>query len=220
MHTVAGERGHNVHEEGVIHMPRKLQILVALSALALATAASAADVKSGSATAAKPAAKKPSFESSATATATSTVDSVDVKKRTVTFHTPDGDLETVAVGDKVKNLDQVKPGDTLTIRYRETTRVKVFPAGAELPEAEEGTGSSSAAQGEMPSGAQASRVTMTATVEKLDKKTGKVRLKGQDGKTRNITAKNKDNLKNVEVGDQVVLTREKAVAVSVKPPPS
>jgi hypothetical protein len=200
-------------------MVRKLQTLIGLSALLLAHAASGADAPSKhQQTSAKAAGKKPSFEASTMATATSTVDSVDKKKRTVTFHTASGELETVSVGDKVKNLDQVKPGDTLTIEYHEYTRVQVFPAGAQLPETAAQAGGSQAAEGQQPAASKVSHVTLVATVEKLDKKTGQVTLKGQDGETRTVTAKNKANLKNVEVGDQLVVTRERAVAASVAKP--
>ncbi len=200
-------------------MQSKLKFLVALSALSLVNAVSAADDQSTHQATSERSAKKPSFESSATATATATVDSVDQKKRTVTFHTPEGELETVAVGDNVKNLDQVKPGDNLTIHYYEYTRVKVYPAGATIPKSAAESGTASAAKGEKPAGSEAAHVTQHATVEKLDKKTGKVTLKGESGETRTITARNKANLKNVEVGDQVVLTREKAIAASVQSAP-
>lgn len=200
-------------------MVRTLKIVAALSCLALAVPASpASDAKSDTSSKKKTSAKKPSFESSATATATATVDSVDAKNRTVTFHTPEGDLETVQVGEKVKNLGQVKPGDLLTITYHELTRVKVYPAGAALPESAASSGTASAQEGEKPAGVKSAHVSMTATVEKVDKKTGQVTLKGQNGQTRTLTARNKKNLENVEVGDQVVLTREKAVAASVHSP--
>jgi len=199
-------------------MTRKLLILAALSVFSLAVAPAAASDSKADPTAPKKTSptKKPSFESSATITATATVDSVDLKKRTVTFHTPDAELETVEVGDRVKNLKQVKPGDLLTVTYHEYTRLKVYPAGATLPEAAAGAGMASAKEGEKPAAVAGAHVTLTATVVTLDKKTGQVTLKGQNGETRTLTARNKANLKNVEVGDEVVLTREKAVAASVK----
>jgi len=206
-------------------MARKLQILAALSALALATSSYAADTAAPAATkpakaaAKKPAAKKkPRFEASKSATATATVDSVDTKKRTVTVHTTDGELQTIEVGSKVKNLEQVKPGDTLTIAYSEYTRVKVYPAGAKLPASGVEAGMASAKPGEKPAGAAGAHVTLTATVEKVDKATGEVTLKGMSGETRTVTARNKKNLENVEVGDQVVVTHEKSVAASVEAP--
>jgi Cu/Ag efflux protein CusF len=204
-------------------MARKLQILAILSALSLVASAQAADTQK--APEAKPAAtkkpatkKKPSFEASKSATATATVDSVDLKKRIVTVHTTDGDLQTIEVGSKVKNLDQVKPGDTLSIAYSEYTRVKVYPAGAKLPASGVEAGMASAKPGEKPAGAAGAHVTLTATVEKIDKKTGEVTLKGMSGETRTVTARNKKNLENVEVGDQVVVTHEKSVAASVEAP--
>jgi len=201
-------------------MIRTLQVLAAFSLLALAAPAVAADTKDASTSTTKASGKKPTFESSATMIVTATVDSVDTKNRTVTFHTPQGDLETVEVGTKVKNLKQVKPGDLLTVTYHEYSKLQVFPAGATLPASGAEAGVASAAEGEKPAGAAGARVVLTATVEKLDKKTGQVTLKGENGETRVLTARNKKNLQNVVVGDQVVLTHEKAVAASVKTPKS
>jgi Cu/Ag efflux protein CusF len=203
----------------MMRVPRKLQVLAAVAAVALALPAMASDVKGHSAQG-KPSGKKPSFQSSTTATATATVDSVDPQKRTVTFHTPDGELETVQVGDNVKNLGQVKPGDLMTITYHEYSRLSVYPAGAPLPETSTGSGMTSANPGEKPEGAAAEHFTLKATVEKLDKKTGQVTLKDENGQTRSVTARNKKNLENVEVGDQVVVTHERAVAASIKTPKS
>ncbi len=200
-------------------MLRTVTIVAALASLALAVpTARASDAKSDAASHKKASGKKPTFESSATMTATGTVDSVDTKKRTVTFHTPGGDLETVQVGQRVKNLGQVKPGDQLTLTVHEYSRVKVYPAGAAIPESAASAGVVSAKEGEKPAGVADVSVVLSATVEKIDRKTGKVTLKMQDGETRVITARNKKNLENVVVGDQVVLTREKAVAAYVTAP--
>jgi Cu/Ag efflux protein CusF len=200
---------------------KQVSLLGALCALGLGGPARAAEPKSGEAEATKGAsAKKPTFESSTTTTATATVESVDMKKRTVTFHTPEGELETVDVGDRVKNLAQVKPGDLLTVTYREFSRVKVYPHGAAIPETGTGSAEAAAPQGEKPAGGEAEHTVMAATVEKLDKKTGEVTLKGEKGKTWTMHARNKKNLENVEVGDQVVLTHERAVAASVEKPKS
>lgn len=201
-------------------MLRMLKILAVLSSLAVAaTASAAADAKSDAAAQKKKApAKKPTFESSATATATATVDSVDMKKRTLTYHTPDGGLETIEVGKAVKNLGKVKPGDLVTVTYHEYTRLAVYPADAVLPDDVAAVEEARSKEGEEPAGVAGAHVTLKATVEKIDKKTGAVTLKNSAGETRTVKARNKKNLQNVEVGDQVVLTREKAVAASVHTP--
>ncbi len=201
-------------------MTRKLRMLAALSALALGLPALASDVKKEPSTTAKKTApaKKPVFESSATIIATATIDSVDQKARTVTFHTPEGGLETVEVGSHVKNLKQVKPGDVLDITYHVYTKLQVYPASAVVPASDVEAAAAGAKEGEKPAGAAGARVTLSGTIEKLDKKTGKVTIKGDGGESRVLTARNKANLKNVEVGDKVVLTHEKAVAASVRTP--
>ena len=60
-------------------------------------------------------------------------------------------------------------------------------------------------------------MTVTATIEAIDAKKNRVTLKGPEGKTQEIKVKDPKNLKNVKVGDQVVLTYTEALAVSVEP---
>jgi hypothetical protein len=60
-------------------------------------------------------------------------------------------------------------------------------------------------------------VTVTGTIEAIDAKKKRVTLKGPEGKTQEIKVKDPKNLKNVKVGDQVVLTYTEALAVSVEP---
>jgi len=82
----------------------------------------------------------------------------------------------------VKNLPQVKVGDKVVATYYESIAARIVKPG---------TGPASAAQqavatakpGEKPAGAMVQQVTVTATVEAIDKNSQYVTLKGQEGKT-------------------------------------
>ena len=49
-------------------------------------------------------------------------------------------------------------------------------------------------------------MTVTATVEAIDAKVPSVTLKGPEGKVVEVKIRNRKNLENVKVGDQVVIT--------------
>jgi DNA-binding beta-propeller fold protein YncE len=81
------------------------------------------------------------------------------------------------------------------------------------------SGAVSAKPGEKPAGAAATQVNMTATIEAIDQATGTVTLKGPQGNSRTIKARDPKNLQKVQVGDLVDITYTEAVAVRVRPSP-
>ena len=73
--------------------------------------------------------------------------------------------------------------------------------------------------GEKPGGAVGQRVTFTATIEAIDLAKGTVTLKGPQGNSQTIKARNPANLKKVKVGDVVDITYTEAVAIEVEAAP-
>jgi len=71
--------------------------------------------------------------------------------------------------------------------------------------------------GEKPAGAVAKQVTVTATVEKIDKKKMIATLKGPEGKVVDVKVRTQEPGERAG-GDQVVITYTEAVAVSVEKP--
>ena len=70
--------------------------------------------------------------------------------------------------------------------------------------------------GEKPAGAMVQQVTVTATVEAIDKNSQYVTLKGREGKTVEVKVKDPKNLEGVKVGDEAVITYTEALAISVE----
>jgi hypothetical protein len=162
-------------------------------------------------------AKKPSVTKERTAEVTATVEAIDLEKRVVTLKGPEGNLFDLKVGKRAKNLPQLKVGDLVTVKYYESLAVKVFKKG-QAPQVEGATeGVVAAKPGKKPGGAAVSQVTVTATVEALDKKNQTVTLKGPEGKSVTVKVKDPKNMENVIVGDEVVITYSEALAISVKP---
>jgi Cu/Ag efflux protein CusF len=161
--------------------------------------------------------KKPSVYKEKVVTGTATVEAIDLEKRIVTLKRADGSVFDLAVGKEARNLPQVKVGDEVVVKYYESIAVQVTkPGAAEGSQVKETV--ARAKPGEKPAGAVTKQVTVTTTVEKIDKKKMIATLRGPEGKVVDVKVRNPKNLENVNVGDQVVITYTEAVAISVEKP--
>ena len=186
---------------------------VVIFALSFVGTVSAQEKKAESAAAGK----KPSVYKEKVVTGTATVEAIDLEKRLVTLRRADGSVFDLAVGKEARNLPQVKVGDEVVVKYHQSIAVQVTkPGAAEGSQVKETV--TRAKPGEKPAGAVAKQVTVTATVEKIDKKTMIATLRGPDGEVVDVKVQDAKNLENVNVGDQVVITYTEAVAVSVEKP--
>lgn len=151
---------------------------------------------------------------------TATVKAVDMATRTVTLVGPEGKSMVVEAGDKVRNLDQIKAGDKVTVDYYEGLLAQINAPGAPTNEVALTDEAVRAAKGERPGGGVASSVTATVTVEFVDNFRHVVQIKGPTGQTTVIQVKRpefREMLKNLKAGDTVNLTYFEALAVSVRP---
>jgi len=72
-----------------------------------------------------PKGQKPGGMEVRTVELTGNVESVDAKKRRITLTGPAGNVRTFQVDPSVKNLDQVKKGDQVVLRYTESAALSV-----------------------------------------------------------------------------------------------
>jgi hypothetical protein len=163
----------------------------------------------------EPATGKPKVVRENVVKVTATVEAVDLTNRVVSLKGPKGNVFDLKVGDKVKNLPQVKVGDKVVARYYESIAVRLMkpgePGGAAATQA-----AGAAKPGERPAGVAANQVTVTATIEDISPKKTFVTLKGPGGKTVDVKVRDPKNLENVKVGDQVEITYTEALAISVE----
>jgi Cu/Ag efflux protein CusF len=150
-------------------------------------------------------------------TVTAKVKKVDLKMRRVTLERADGESFTMTAGDAVKNLAQVKAGDSVVATYYESLAYEVKKPGDAVPGVVVGAGGGSAKPGEKPAGLGARVTTVTATITGIDKKTQMVTLTGPDGDVVSVKARNPANLDKVKIGDLVEITYTEALAISVEP---
>ena len=162
------------------------------------------------------AAEPPSWKTDQVIEETATVQAVDQSTRMVTLKGPEGNSVTFKASAEVRNLPQVKVGDTVTFAYYESLAVRVLKKGEAFPAAGESAAMARAKPGEKPAGVVGAETTVNATITAIDKKAKTATLKGEDGKSVTVTPLRPEKLNEVKVGDRLVITYTEAVAVKVE----
>ena len=173
---------------------------------------------SAAAQAAAPAAAPKGEAVMASATVTATVVKVDQKTREVTLKGEDGKEFSFVAGEDVKNLAQVKPGDTVTATYAEALAYEV-KKGGEMVGPATVVGGGAAEPGARPAAGVARQTTVTVMITAIDPKAPSVTFKGPQGNTRTIKVMHPEKLEGVSVGDTVQLTFTEAFGIKVEPAP-
>ena len=156
---------------------------------------------------------KPYLEMTNHRVMTGTVVAVNQKTREVKVLNTVGDTLTVVAGPQVKNLAKIAVNDVVKIEIKERATVEIATGPAEKDVEDVSTKSGEA--GEHPNATTTKKVRKTATIVQIDKATGTVTLKGQDGNTFTAKPKKKETLDQVKVGDLVVFTATKTTATSL-----
>jgi hypothetical protein len=148
-------------------------------------------------------------------TLTATVVAIDQATRVVTLKVPQGDTLTFKVDAAARNLPQVRVGDEVVVNYYESLAMRILkPEEAAVNEASAGLARAKA--GEMPAGFGAEQVTVTVTIEGIDKAKGTVTFRGPAGNLTTVRAADPKNLDLIKVGDRVAITYSEALAISVE----
>jgi len=149
-----------------------------------------------------------------------TVEAIDKDKRTVTVKGPGGRSVTLKVDNAVKNFDQIQVGDKVTAQYLEATAIFVRKAGGP-PQASGAAAVELAPKGEKPAAFTVETTEITATVENINYDLRLVTLRGPAGNARTLKVSPRvERLREVNVGDELVIRYTEALAISVlKPAP-
>ena len=165
---------------------------------------------------ASPEPAKPKGQEAAVVTLRGTVEAVDVEKKTVTIKGPKRTL-IVQVADP-KKLEAIKVGDPVVGKYYEAVAFEVKKPGTATPGMTSQQAVATSQPGATPAGAAGQQVTITATITAIDKKAQTVTIKGPEGNTETIKARNPKNLDAVAVGDLVEITYTRALAIALDKP--
>ena len=184
---------------------RRRSITVPLALAVLALALSCATSK-----------ELPKYTDSRTVTATAVVQAIDLNTREVTLRGEDGGVFTFVASDEVKNLSQVRVGDSVRATYTESIAIEVKRVDGGTPDLSVAATGGSAAPGEKPAGNVARTVTASAVIVAIDRTTNRVTLRGPSGNERVVQARDPKNLESVQVGDMVYATYTESLGISVE----
>ena len=148
-----------------------------------------------------------------------TVKSVDQATRQVVLTTEDGQETSFVASEEVRNLPQLKAGDTVTVTYAEALAYEVKKGGTAVAAVTEVVGGR-AEPGAKPAGALAQQTTLTVLITAIDKAVPSVTFKAANGETRTIKVLRPEKLEGVAVGDTVEVTYTEAIAVKVTETPA
>ena len=149
-----------------------------------------------------------------TVTLAGTVETIDHTKRAVTLKTADGHYETIDVPASAKRFDELKVGDKVSITYNNNVSVRVKPPG----EAPVDTASKSSTMGteERPGGTASMQRTLTATVASIDPAASAITFVGVNTWKYSRHVVDPAVLAKVKVGDQVDVSWNTDLKVSVQ----
>lgn len=145
---------------------------------------------------------------------TATVKNIDYNSRKVSLMTADGKEFDIIASDMVKNLKQIKKGDTVTAKYTEAVVYNINKGGKAIAPTVT-TAATSARPGSQPEAKVARQVTATVIISEIDRKTPSVTFKGASGETQTFKVMHPEKLNGVNVGDSVDITYTEALALKV-----
>jgi hypothetical protein len=139
---------------------------------------------------------------------------VDRDNKLVTLVGPLGKQVTLHVNNPY-NLAAAKPGEPFVARFYEIITIRKEQPGETLPSASLIEGIASAAPGQVPGAVAGKRTELVATITAINKKQTTVNLKGPDGIVETVKVANPANLKQVKVGDNIVVTLSSVFTISL-----
>lgn len=158
---------------------------------------------------------------SQTSSMQATVKAVDAAARTATLVGPDGGELNVKLSKEVRNLDQVKPGDKVVVRYYDSAVYVLAPAGQKAPEDMSAVAAARAKPGALPGAAVAQKIIVSGVVVGVDPSAHAISLVDPSGgKVRTLNVQDEEARKMlgmVNVGDTVTAYLSDAVAIAVEP---
>jgi hypothetical protein len=152
--------------------------------------------------------------------ASASVVAVDPKTRLITLRDSQGSgTFTVYAGPQVRNFDQIRPGDTVHVRYLESLAVALAKPGTASEPPSAAVVAERAAPGERPGVALGGQVTTTVKIESVDTKTHIVVFTPPGGGLRAVRVRRPEGqrfIAGLKPGDEVQITYTEAMAVGVE----
>jgi hypothetical protein len=144
--------------------------------------------------------------------------SVDQKTRAGVIVGPNGNEFKTTLGNEVKNFNQIKVGDIVTLTHVEILVADIKkPSKVEIRERVETEKAVTAKLGDKPAAAIERQVAIVADVTAVDEKKGTLTVRGAT-RTLDIKVKDPKVLKGVKVGTQIEAMVTEIIAIEVSAP--
>jgi hypothetical protein len=146
------------------------------------------------------------------ATVRTKIEALDPVARLVTLTKENGEREMIYAGPEIKRFDELKVGDTVTCRFRESVarlRKPSRPGPAAGPKIVR-------SQGPKPGGTSEQQVTALVMVKSLDARVPAVTVVGEDGRAGTFRVEDARELSGLRAGDRVEITYTRAVMIAVE----
>jgi hypothetical protein len=140
---------------------------------------------------------------------------VDRGRKLVTLEGPAGRRVTVYVRNPY-NLTAAKVGEPFAARFYEVITIRKKKPGENLQGGSLSEGVWTARPGGVPGGSRAMLVRLPVTVDAIDEANQTVTVKAGDGTTETVKARYPQALKRLKVGDELVISLYRGVAVSLQ----
>jgi hypothetical protein len=149
-----------------------------------------------------------------TETETAKVSDVDYANRTITMATKEGPV-TVVAGEEIRNLDQIKKGDTVKAEYKSALVYSIDKSGnMNAPKLSSDTWR--AKPGDQPGAGVNTQVTASVIVTDINRNEPSVTLKNEAGEKETFKVAHPERLDDLDVGDTVNIKYSQAMAVKVE----
>jgi hypothetical protein len=149
--------------------------------------------------------------------ATATVEVAEPVTRLIKLHTTQGST-WLRAGPEVRNFNQIKVGDTVTVTYYMAIAAQLTPKGAAPIPQQMAVSAARALPGERPAGGMGTTVVETVTIQSVDKEANTVTFLRQDGTVDTASVHSSEGrtfIAGLHSGDQVDVALSEAVAISV-----
>ena len=153
---------------------------------------------------------------------TAKVEDVDLAKRLITIKGPQGRVVVSKVDPRVENLDKVKVGDEVQVKYYRAAlqEAEKVDASAKRSGTVTERGAATTTVGDMPAGVAGREVRETVEVLDVDSYKKAVAFRGMDGRYREVSVDAphlKHWLDDLQKGDKVRVAYREALVVMVEP---
>ena len=192
---------------------RKISLVAGLVVIGLALS-NAASAQSGQGTGASPSGSVEAVRSITVITVHGKIAEVDKAKKQVVLEGPEGRKVTLAVSNPY-NLNAVKVGEPVVTRFYEVVTISKKKPDEAAPSFSLNGGIATAKPGGVPGAVAEAKASVVVSVAAIDETNGTVTIKAPDGTVEKVKARDPKNLKQLKVGDDLVVTLDRAIAISL-----